>query len=66
VFRGVKKRACGYKVEIKRSGITKILGPFKTAEEAAVVYDKWALVYQGPNALLNFPKDGQAGEAADV
>ena len=39
------------------SGTRRGLGTFDTAEEAALMYDKWARQIRGPKAITNFPQN---------
>ncbi len=56
-YRGVAKswRGGKYQARIKVDRKKLYLGSYKTAEEAAIAYDKAALQYHGDAAILNFP-----------
>ncbi|KAG9128979.1 hypothetical protein Leryth_014751 [Lithospermum erythrorhizon] len=55
-FIGVRQRPWGkWVAEIKDSSVRLWLGTFKTAEEAAMMYDQAAIKYKGPKARTNFP-----------
>lgn len=62
-FKGVffrsRNRLNKYEAQIRKDGSTAYLGAFRTAEEAAKVYDKWAKELFGEFAVLNFPDTQQ-------
>jgi len=57
-YRGVRlqTRGGGWQAHIRVDGHLKALGTYRTAEEAARVYDQNALKHQGSFAVLNFPE----------
>lgn len=61
-YKGVGRRGAKWVSHIGYQGKTVSLGTFSAIEDAARAYDKAALEYYGPEALLNFPrKDGVEG-----
>ena len=55
-YRGVSKYGSRWQVAVRESGApVKRLGVFDDEEEAARVYDAWALEYYGHKAYVNFP-----------
>lgn len=54
-FIGVAKRHHRFTAHVSQKGKSIYVGIFKTAEEAARARDKWARMYQGKFARLNFP-----------
>lgn len=54
-YKGVYKKGRGFKAEITHDGERHYVGYFKTAERAALEYDKKARELHGEHARLNFP-----------
>ncbi|KAI3496206.1 hypothetical protein L1887_38561 [Cichorium endivia] len=57
-YRGIIQRRSGKftaEIRIPKTGLRKWLGTFKTAEEAAMAYDREAFKLRGCHAILNFP-----------
>lgn len=54
-YRGVIRKNEGWIARIKKNGKRKILGPYKTEEDAARAYDRAAKELHGEFAVLNFP-----------
>lgn len=61
-FRGVSKHGRRFRARIQYQGVTKHLGGYASALEAAEAYDRAALEMFGPFAWTNFPRDLTAAE----
>ena len=55
-YKGVHKKRKKWAVQIRYEGQKLWKGVYASEEEAAKVYDKWAMEYFGEHAHLNFPK----------
>ena len=56
-FRGVSVTPSGsYRVVAREGPKVRSLGTFANEEEAGLAYDRWAVAFIGPHALLNFPE----------
>jgi hypothetical protein len=57
-YRGVswRKGINKWSVRIDKEGITKFCGCYRNLEQAALEYDKAAILLYGENAILNFPR----------
>lgn len=51
-----------WRAEIRINERCRLLGRFRTAEEAARVYDQAAKEFYGPHAFLNFPTPKEEGQ----
>lgn len=58
-FKGVTKRGSRFIAAIRAYGVKRVLGSFKTEEEAARSYDRAARHWHGQFARLNFPRPGE-------
>jgi hypothetical protein len=58
-YRGVSwlKRRSRWIVRINIDGILKYVGYFHNLTDAAIAYDKAAILHYGKNAVLNFPME---------
>ena len=57
-FRGVLRRGKSWQVFIMINRNKNYIGNFKSEEEAAKVYDKYAMKFHKEKARLNFPQQG--------
>ena len=57
-FRGVLRRGKRWQAFIMVNRNKNYIGNFKSEEEAAKVYDKYAMKFHGDKARLNFPQQG--------
>jgi hypothetical protein len=60
-YKGIRPNGRNWAAWISLSGKNTYLGTFKTAEEAARIYDAAARVAHGAFACVNFPLDGEQG-----
>lgn len=63
-YKGVNFDKCRkkYRARITIGGVTIHLGYFESERDAAIEYDKAAILYAGESAKLNFPTEGYAWE----
>jgi hypothetical protein len=53
-YRGVVKHKSGWRAQISVNGVSRPIGTYPTPEEAARVYDSYAIIVYGDKAKLNF------------
>lgn len=53
-YRGVVKQGKSWRAQISVNGVTRAIGNYPTPEEAARVYDSYAIIVYGDKARLNF------------
>ena len=53
-FRGVTKNNLKWQVKVKKAKLTKYIGSIATEEEAARLYDKYAIIFHGLSVSFYF------------